>query len=157
MPKTPRTYPGRSNAKTGGFTLIELLAVMMILGILMVLVVGVARQIFSNTQAEETRNSMNIIMSAVTAYNQVRVEKGYPVLTKANYVSALASRPESKKLIGTLGEKVWSANDNKHFRDGWGKPIEYTPTGGLAGAPGLISGGPDGATDTKDDNVRYNR
>ena len=159
MPITQGTS-GNHAARSNGFTLIELLAVMLILGILITLVVGSARIIFVKVYTEETKTSMKIIMTAVREYYKAkaaRPEDNYPDLSNSNWVNELAKAKESRVLIGKLAETVWSADNKTEFRDAWGNKIKYEPEGGRAGAPGLISGGPDGDTTTKDDNVRYNR
>ena len=152
MSITPGTSTNRA-VRSSGFTLVELLAVMLILAILMTLVVGASRLIFSDVYVNETKSSMQIIMAAITEYREVAGK--YP--TASGWVSQLAATAKSRALIGNLGENVWSATNNDEFRDAWGNAIHYSPSGGLAGAPGLTSGGPDGEIDTKEDNVRYNK
>ncbi|MDP6634259.1 MAG: type II secretion system protein GspG [Phycisphaerae bacterium] len=153
MPITPRTSRKRP-AGSSGFTLVELLAVMLILAILITLVLGASKLLFSDVHSTETQASMQVIMAAITAYHDV--VKDYPAQTD-DWISQLASVQKSRDLIAKLGEKVWSAENRKEFRDAWGNKIKYTRSGGLAGAPGLISGGPDGDHSTEEDNVRYNR
>lgn len=138
-------------AGSKAFTLIELLAVMMILGILMALVIGVAKYITRSSDIESTRSNMSIIMAAIREYRQ-DADK-YPT-SQADLVAELKSVEMSRKQIDKLAKYVWSA-DNTEFLDAWGQPIVYSPTGGRAGAPGLTSPGPDGDIDTKEDNVRF--
>ena len=150
---TPRTNKTRI-VRAGGFTLVELLAVMLILAVLMTLVLGASRLLFSSVYVDETKNTMNITMTAITEYYQV--QKAYPA-AGGNWVQLLITVPKSKALISKFDEKVWSVTDSNEIKDAWGNPIKYSPSGGLAGAPELISGGPDGDTATEEDNVRYNR
>ncbi|MBL7221007.1 MAG: type II secretion system protein GspG [Phycisphaerae bacterium] len=153
MPVTPRTSTNRT-VRSGGFTLIELLAVMLILTILVLLIGGVANRIFNHIYIDETKNSMKIIMSAIVEYRKVK--PAYPT-DQASLVSELTSVAECRALIGKLEEKVWSTTSTNEFRDSWGNPIVYSPSGGLAGAPGLTSAGPDGDISTEEDNVRHNK
>ncbi|MDP6546032.1 MAG: type II secretion system protein [Phycisphaerae bacterium] len=149
MPGTSRNHAVRSS----GFTLVELLAVMLILAILMGLVIGASRLLFADVYAKETKNTMAVVMSAITEYH--KVTGNYP--SQANWVSELKNTEKSRKQIEKLGENVWSATNNNEFRDAWGNKIEYSPNGGLAGAPGLTSAGPDGDISTEEDNVRHNK
>ena len=149
-----RTCTTKNHAvRSGGFTLIELLAVMLILAILMTLVVGASKLIFTDVYVDETKSNMKIIMAAITQYREAK--GSYP--PAGGWVGELAGTVESRKLIGNLGKNVWSAANNSEFRDAWGNKIEYSPTGGLAGAPGLTSAGPDGDINTEEDNVRFNK
>ncbi|MDP6045375.1 MAG: type II secretion system protein GspG [Phycisphaerae bacterium] len=150
---TTRTY--KTNAvRTRGFTLVELLAVMLILTVLMTLVAGAAWLLFNDVYVDETKNTMNIAMTAITEYYQVN--KAYPN-SGDGWVTQLLTVPKSRALLAKFDKNIWSPTDNTHLKDAWGNPIKYLQSGGLAGAPGLISGGPDGDTDTEEDNVRYNR
>jgi|GEM_PF-1960102 len=153
MPTTTGTSTAKIHAtRSGGFTLIELLAVMLILAILMTLVIGASRLIFTDVYVDETKSNMKIIMAAIVKYRDAT--GSYP---GTNWVSELAGNPESRKLIGKLGEKVWSTESTGEFRDAWGNAIRYSSSGGLAGTPGLTSAGPDGDHDTDEDNVRFNK
>ena len=150
--------PGTSRnctARSGGFTLIELLAVMLILGVLMTLVVGASKILFSEVDSTDTKNTMKIIMEAINEYQ--KDTGAYPPQGSSAWVNALKGNAKSRAMIEKLPENVWSAEHRTELRDGWGKAIEYSQTGGLAGAPGLTSAGPDGDMSTKDDNVHYNR
>ena len=161
MSATPETSTTKNHAvRAGGFTLIELLAVMLILAILMTLVVGASKLIFTDVYVDETKNNMNIIMAAIVAY----CESGgnYPTEDSGNkvWIGQLAGNAKSRALILNLPETVWNADTTENktkFRDAWGNAIVYSSTGGLAGAPGLTSAGPDGDINTKQDNVRYNK
>ena len=150
-PGTSRNHAVRSS----GFTLIELLAVMLILAILMTLVVGASKLIFADVDVKETKNNMAIIMAAIKEYR--RATGAYP--SENGWVGALtgSDAPVSRKLIGKLGENVWSTTNADKFLDAWGNAIEYSLNGGLAGGPGLTSGGPDGDTSSDQDNVRHNK
>jgi prepilin-type N-terminal cleavage/methylation domain-containing protein len=139
----PRTSTKRT-LRPSGFTLVELLAVMLILTVLMTLVVGGSKLIFAYVYTEQTKSNMKIIMSAISEYQQ-------SVGTVPASLSDLKSNPAAREQIEKLGEDVWDGTD---FFDAWGKEIIYSATGGLAGAPGLTSGGPDGDTSTSEDNVR---
>jgi len=151
---TPTTKTTRI-VSPAGFTLVELLAVMLILAVLMTLVVGAAQIIFQDVYKDETKNSMNIIMSAIKEYR--RSTGSLPPEGDAAWVNALRNNAKSRALITNLDEKCWKASDNDEFKDAWGNPIKYSPSGGLAGAPGLTSGGPDGEISTEEDNVRYDK
>ncbi|MBT3202080.1 MAG: type II secretion system protein [Phycisphaerales bacterium] len=146
----------KRTARPAGFTLIELLAVMLIIGILMTLVVGVVKKVTENAAIKETQTHMTVMMTAIKEYQQVQQANGYPQLTSGNWVSRLAAETESREIINSLPNNVWSPDRPTEFRDSWNNKIAYSPTGGLGGTPGLTSGGPDGDTSTTDDNVRYN-
>ena len=153
MPVTPGTSTTKNHAvRSSGFTLVELLAVMLILAILMTLVIGASKIIFTYVYVDETKNNMKIIMAAITMYRETQVDD----LTNANLVDKLKAAPECKDLIGNLGKNVWSTANPNTFRDAWGNAIRYEPSGGLAGTPGLTSPGPDGDINTTEDNVRFN-
>ena len=137
-----------------GFTLVEILAVVFILAILAAILVWTLKPRSDDVYVKETKNTMNIAMTAITEYYQVR--KDYPA-EGGGWVNQLLTVPKSRALISKFDENVWSAADSNEIKDAWGHPIEYSRSGGLAGAPGLISGGPDGDTATEEDNVRYNR
>lgn len=145
--------PTNRNVRSGGFTLVELLAVMLILAILMTLVIGASKLIFSNVYIDETKGNMKVIMAAITQYREVKGK--YPP-SQATLVSELITVPKARTLIGNLGENVWHPENKDEFRDSWGNAIVYSRTGGLAGTPGLTSAGPDGDIDTEEDNVRFN-
>ena len=152
MSATPGT--SRNHAvRSGGFTLVELLAVMLILGILMALVLGASKLIFKDVYVEETKSNMAVIMTAIKAYR--KATGSYP--SQSGWVGQLAGNAESKKFIAKLGENVWKTTSTGEFLDAWGNAIKYSPTGGLAGAPGLTSAGPDGDHGTEEDNVRHNK
>jgi type II secretory pathway pseudopilin PulG len=131
-----------------------LLAVMFILAILATLVAWNVGPGSDRIYADQTQVDMKIIMSAITAYHDI--VKDYPHQTD-DWINQLASVRKSRDLIAKLDDKVWSTENRTEFRDAWGNKIKYTRNDGLAGAPGLISGGPDGDHNTEEDNVRYNR
>ena len=157
MSFTPGTSTTNRTRRSRGFTLIELLAVMLILAILMTLVVGAAKLIFNHVYTEETKTNMKIIMTAIAEYREIKLT--YPP-DQATLVEELSTVVKSRAQIGKLPDTVWNADtvENKaKFLDAWGNAIRYTPSGGLAGAPELTSGGPDGDLSTEEDNVRYNK
>jgi general secretion pathway protein G len=153
---TTRTSRTRT-ARTRGFTLVELLAVMLILAVLMTLVIGASKMLFNKIYVDETKNSMKIIMTALSQYYESTGD--YPTQDANNeaWISQLAGNDKARAQITKLEKKVWNADNNRQFRDAWENPIVYKRTGGLAGAPGLISPGPDGDISTEDDNVRDNK
>jgi len=130
---------------------------MLILAVLMTLVIGVSQRLFKNVYIEETKASMKIIMTALTEYYDST--KTYPTQDSGNetWITQLRGNDRAMKQIAKLEEKVWSADNNKQFSDAWGNAIVYKRTGGLAGAPGLISPGADGDINTENDNVRDNK
>ena len=152
MAGTPGTFR-KLTSQSSGFTLVELLAVMLILAILMTLVIGASKLIFTDVYVDETKAHMKIIMAAITQY---RDAMGTYPNSQANLVGNLSSVPKSRLLIGKLGENAWNPSNKNEFLDAWGNPIHYSPSGGLAGTPGLTSAGPDGDIDTEEDNVRFN-
>jgi len=119
----------------------------------MTLVVGASKLIFADVHVDETKSNMAIIMAAIKEYR--RTVGNYPA--ESGWVGELKDNAASRKLIGKLGENVWSTTNTDKFLDAWGNAIEYSLDGGLAGAPGLTSGGPDGDPDTEEDNVRHNK
>ncbi len=149
----PRTSKHRA-ARTRGFTLVELMAVMLILAILMTFVIGGAKLLTKDVYVKETKNTINIVMSAIKVYQEET--KSLPA-QGGDWVGQLVSIDKSRAQIEKLDKKIWSASNNKEILDGWGKPIQYVSSEGLAGAADLISSGPDGDPSTEEDNVRYNR
>jgi len=153
---TTRTCKTRT-ARTRGFTLVELLAVMLILAILMTLVIGASKLLFNKIYIDETKTSMKIIMTSLSEYYESTGD--YPTQGASNqgWIDQLVNNDRARAQITKLDKKVWSPENNKQFRDAWENPIVYKRSGGLAGAPGLISPGPDGDISTEDDNVRDNK
>jgi len=142
----------RRRKRQAAFTLLELLALMLILAIIAALWAGITRPP-TDIYARETKYNMQIIMAAINEYH--RASGKYP--PTAGWVSELASAAESRKFIAKLGENVWNTTNTNEFHDAWGNAIAYSPTGGLAGGPGLVSAGPDGDHGTEEDNVRHNK
>ena len=127
---------------------------MFILAILVAVVIWSIGPDPHKAYARETKANMQIIMAATREYHDAQGK--YPS-SQATLVSDLTSVAKSRSLIGNLGENVWSPSNKDEFLDAWGKPIKYSPSGGLAGTPGLTSAGPDGDIATEEDNVRYNK
>ncbi len=140
---------GRGHNRTA-FTLVEMLAVILVIGILVAVVVGVAGNVIARASKEQTRENMATIMSAIDAYFE---EKGaYPPDTgtdyekvNANLFAHLNGCEKSKKRLGALSRSAIRVTNTRHFVDGFSKVLKYHRTGGAGGGPYLESAGPDGA------------
>ena len=103
--------------------------------------------------AEETKASLKRIMSAIEEF---RKDTGnYP--SESGWIGELKANAKSRRLIETLSESAWSAENPDEFRDMWGAAIKYFPRGAMAETPELKSAGPDGDMTTEEDNVRRTR
>lgn len=129
----------------GGFTLVEMLAVILVIGIIVAVVVGVAGNALAKANEAETRQIMTAIDAVITAYYDA---KG--VYPGANLYSELRDCPQSKIRLGALSKVI----KNSQFLDGFKQPIRYRTSGGAGGAPYLESAGRDGDIGSKDDNIR---
>ncbi len=136
-----------------GFTLVEMLAVILVIGILVAVVVGVAGNVIARASEEQTRKNMATIMSALDTYFE---EKGtYPPETGNGYEDVNAKLfaelnrcEKSKKRLGALSRSAIRVvnTQTRYFVDGFGgKVMKYHRTGGAGGGPYLESAGPDNA------------
>jgi len=164
-----RIAAARSRAfARGGFTLIELMAVIVIVAILAALTVSVGMYLRQDSSRKLTVAAIEVLSSALAAYQD---ETGTVpsetcpndkwivpplVLTPYNTSEIAQATARSMNLYSQL-TTVKSSNDrlaslpkevcdqtNKLFLDGFERPIDYRETGGMGGAPLLISAGADG-------------
>ena len=146
----PMKYP----RNTSGFTMIELLVVIVVLAILIGLAVSVGKYVTDKARIDETRATQTLVMTAVEMYHDVR--RIYPQnrpadttskLRNANLLDQLKSDKGSLAKLNALpSDAVDTANS--WILDGFGRPFDYSPDGGLGGRPVLISPGPDGKLST---------
>ncbi|MBT3199013.1 MAG: hypothetical protein HN350_03765 [Phycisphaerales bacterium] len=101
--------------------------------------------------------NMHVIAAAIEEYRVVEAANGYPALTADNWIPKLAAASESRKIINSLPNNVWSPERKTEFCDAWGNPLVLLPNGGPNGTAQLISAGPDGDITTPDDNVRFHK
>ena len=109
----------------------------------------------TNVYDEETRISMQIIMTAVEEYDRDQASKGAAVLTADIWVPPLVVAPKSRAILARLDRKAWNFEHKYELRDAWGAAIQFIPNGGPDGKHQLISAGPDGDMTTEEDNLRY--
>lgn len=133
-----------------GFTLVELLAVMLILAILVGLVVGVTGYATARTNRLHTLTIMDVVLEAIQAYYEDT--NGCPAS-----LAILVQNPEAQKVLANLDSETWKGKGSDKINDAYGSPLKYEETGGLGGCPALISGGPDGDSNTEDDNIRSDK
>jgi len=149
------------NTNSGAFTLVEMLAVILVIGILVTVVVGVAGRVIARAAEERTRVYMATVMNAIAVYEE---QYGtYPITTggsmqdhNANLYKLLTDHcPAAKKRLGQLSRGAYVAFSFKtYFADGFGNPLRYHVSGGAGGAPYLESAGRDGDFTTTEDNIR---
>jgi prepilin-type N-terminal cleavage/methylation domain-containing protein len=159
------------------FTLIEMMAVIGILAILVALISGAASYVFRESSESETRASMGVIMLAVDAYYDIyeadpSINKANPAMPNAyppkgdlwvSYLvgdkAAIAYKSRIKSATGPillkLNNSAFRQDDGGTWRvyDGFDKPMEFDPSGGIGGRPVIISAGADNDFSTKSDNL----
>jgi len=124
-------------------------------GFVVILIYGAFRPGCPNVYDEETRISMQIIMTAVEEYDRDQASKGAAVLTADIWVPPLVVAPKSRAILARLDRKAWNFEHKYELRDAWGAAIQFIPNGGPDGKHQLISAGPDGDMTTEEDNLRY--
>jgi len=149
---TRLSRPLRSPA---GFTLMEMLAVILILAILLALVVGVSRYIIDKAAESETQAIQSIVIDAVILYKSKTGVLPADDGSCAVLMTKLAEVPECRKKVGELPPKAWSKSGSP-LNDGWHRAMRFQQSGGIGGAPVLISAGSDGGFGTADD-IRSDR
>jgi len=149
-----------------GFTLVEMLAVILVIGVLVAVVVGVAGRAIAGAAEKQTRLNMQTIMNAVDAYYKEEQrwpdptpregDAGYDHKVQNNDLfKRLRACPGAKKRLAELSRSAYkNTGDNTIFVDGWENPLKYHLTGGAGGGPFLESAGRDGDFSTQVDNVR---
>jgi prepilin-type N-terminal cleavage/methylation domain-containing protein len=133
-----------------GFTLVEMLAVILVIGILVAVVVGVAGNVIARASEDQTRENMATIMNAIDAYFEEKgeypSERGSTVeQVNANLFNDLNNCEKSKKRLGGLSRTAVRVTAGRHFQDGFDKVLKYHSTGGAGGRPYLESAGRDGS------------
>ena len=131
--------------RRGGFTLVEMLAVILVIGIIVAVVVGVAGNAIAKAAEAETRQTMTAVMGAVQSYYDT---KG--VYPGASLFTELRACPQSRKRLGGLDRVIRGTQ----FIDGFEQPMKYHISGGAGGTPYLESAGRDGDFGSLDDNIR---
>jgi len=142
-----------------GFTLVEMLAVILVIGILVAIVVGVAGKAIATAAKSRTREGMITIMAAVEAYHDAK--KVYPAQAggtaearSRKLFTELKACPESAARLAHITSDVMK--DGK-FYDGFEQIIDYRAAGGTANGPFLLSAGQDGDFGTQEDNIRSDK
>jgi prepilin-type N-terminal cleavage/methylation domain-containing protein len=150
------------------FTMVELMVVMLILTVLAAMVVALGHYTAQKQHRELTRTQQQIIMEALQQYvavygtaPDVPMSPPYPIsrldgMSNEEYYiyarinmlyEALKGVPSCENILQELpegSETQGSLEDPGAFVDAYGNYMDYQPTGGMGGAPVLISGGPDG-------------
>lgn len=161
--------PAVSRRQSKAFTLIELLAVMLVIGILVTIVVGVASQVTRKQAQADTKQTMVIVMQAIDVYYE---EYGaYPDLVPdpddkvmgAELYTKLWSNTRCRQRLLALNPKATLApGGNAYLVDGFDEVLRYR-SGGLGGTPYLESCGADAdfgsdqEPEAKEDNIRSDR
>ncbi len=151
---------GRNNLDSPhpeGFTLIELLVVLLILAIGIALIVGVATTVQETARAEETKNIQRVVLAGLKAY-YLSGEKAYPpgdggADSSETLLTGLRTVAQGRKELRRLPKHAISEDSSGRRRlvDGFGNPMLYFQSGGLAGeTPRLVSQGPDPLDPTDD-------
>ncbi len=134
--------------KSSAFTLIELMVVLLILAIGVALVVGVGATVQETARSEETRNIQRVVLASLQTYYNA-APNAYPDGDGApdssiSLLVALRTVAPSRKELHRLPKHAISEDDTgrEHLLDGFGNPMLYFKTGGLAGrTPRLLSRG----------------
>lgn len=157
-----RGAPGRHEA--GAFTLVEMLAVILVIGILVTIVVGVAGRVISRAAEKRTLLNMESIMNAIQVYQEengmypVPDQSGTYLEQNAELYELLKECDPARKRLGQLSDTAYKVFDpDTWFVDGFENPLRYHVTGGAGGAPYLESAGHDGDFSTSDDNIRSDK
>jgi prepilin-type N-terminal cleavage/methylation domain-containing protein len=130
----------RTSAKKSAFTLVEMLAVVLVIGILVAIIVGVAGNVIQRANREKTKQTMRVISNAISAYYDEN--KAYPP-----DLATLASSAKAAAILSALPP-------GPPFMDGFGTAMQYYPSGGAGNCPYLESAGPDGSFTAAADNIR---
>ena len=148
--------------------MVEVLMVIMIISVLMAIGTGVGWYVMSKAEADKTKATMEIVMTALERYREVNVGN----LTHADAIGDGAINDDGsggvdpnsfKKLFDKTTDAGAAAivmleqlpdeavESSPQILDGFGKNFRYSETGGLGGTPRLQSAGSDGEWDTDDD------
>jgi prepilin-type N-terminal cleavage/methylation domain-containing protein len=149
------------------FTMVELMVVMLILTVLAAMVVGLGHYVAQKQSRDLTKTQQRIIMTAAqeyfSTYNTMpEVSANGPYACSLQDLSAeenaiygrinelyakLDTVAACQKILQELPAGSITRGHLSHpgaFVDAYGKYMDYQPSGGMGGAPVLISGGPDG-------------
>ena len=152
------------------FTLVELLAVILVIGILVTIVVGVASQVIRKQAEADTKQIMEIVIKAIDVYYE---EYGaYPDLDPAQtddkvrgaelYGKLWGNARCRQRLLTLPPAATVGTGGNRYLADGFEEVLRYR-SAGLGGAPYLESCGADGdfgsdqEPEAKEDNIRSDR
>lgn len=161
------------------FTLVEMLVAILILVVGVALIVGVGSMVRENAQSEETKNIQSVLRSALKAYrgkdaddntettdntattdNKKTKKKpwppgdGKPDSTAGLLIALRNDKPAREALKRLPRQAILKDSTGREFvMDGFGNRMRYHQTGGLGGAPLLISLGADQKDPTDDINL----
>ena len=149
----------RQRKTTVGFTIVEMLAVILVIGILVAVVVGVAGNATAKAAEALTGENMAAMMNAIDIYREVKgkypSDSGDYRTANAALITQLASCPASNKRLGALSDSaIKVSGGTKYFQDGFEQILRYKASGGAGGAAYLESAGRDGDFTTTADNIR---
>jgi type II secretory pathway pseudopilin PulG len=137
--------------------MIELLIVMFILAILIALAVGVGQWVFSDAARKATLSTQEVLFSAIETFHDIEGEwpegEGDENSAHRLWEQLVDEHDRTREIVEALDRESFD-RDNEVFLDGYGNPIRYDDSGGIAGRPVLISAGPDGDFSTSEDNIR---
>lgn len=139
----------KTSAKKSAFTLVEMLAVVLIIGILVTIIVGVAGSVIQKANLKKTVLTMQIIKNAISSYYEdtKTYPPGAPTLLLP---SVLNASPGAVRVLAGLPPDAKDSSGTM-FLDGYGAPMRYYRSGGAGNFPYLVSAGADGTFDTADD------
>ncbi len=142
----------RNDDTARAFTLVEMLAVILVIGILVAVVVGVAGKVVASAAKKQTKLNMQTIMNAIGAYQEQYAGAAPP---PGDLYNALKGCAPAKKRLGNLSRSAYKVSGgNTYFVDGFEQTLKYYATGGAGGGPYLESPGRDGDFGSADDNIR---
>lgn len=127
--------------------MIEMLVVLMIMGIILALGASVATSILKDADKQETISRLKIVQAAIETFYEER--KKWPAS-----LNDLAAVKPCTDLLRKLPEDCMDTGANSvTVRDAYGNNIIYDATGAPGGGAMVYSGGPDGQSGSKKDNI----